>query len=109
MAPLAATAAAAFLMAACVLAIPATASAQTVVVMVNGEPITALDIEQRTKFIQMSTHKAPARQEVIDGLINEILEIEEAKKFGIEVPKSDVEEAYANVGKTNGCGHAKAR
>jgi peptidyl-prolyl cis-trans isomerase SurA len=88
-----------FLAAACVFAIPSTAGAQTIVVMVGGEPITALDIEQRAKFIQMSTQKAPARQEVIDTLINEILELKEAKKFGIEVPKSDVDEAYANIGK----------
>jgi peptidyl-prolyl cis-trans isomerase SurA len=89
-------AAAAFLVAACVFATPA--RAQTVAVMVNGEPITALDIEQRSKFMQMSTHKAPARQEVIDGLIDEMLEIREAKKYGIEVPQSDVDEAYAGVG-----------
>jgi peptidyl-prolyl cis-trans isomerase SurA len=89
-------AAAAFLVAACVFATPA--RAQTVAVMVNGEPITALDIEQRSKFMQMSTHKPPARQEVIDGLIDEMLEIREAKKFGIEVPQSDVDEAYAGVG-----------
>jgi peptidyl-prolyl cis-trans isomerase SurA len=89
-------AAAAFLVAACVFATPA--RAQTVAVMVNGEPITALDIEQRSKFMQMSSHKAPARQEVIDGLIDEMLEIREAKKYGIEVPQSDVDEAYAGVG-----------
>ena len=41
--------------------VPATiAHAQQVVVIVNGDPITALDIEQRTKLIQLSTHKAPA-------------------------------------------------
>jgi peptidyl-prolyl cis-trans isomerase SurA len=46
----------------------------------------------------MSTHKEPARQAVISDLIDEILEIDEGKKFGIEVPKSDIEDAYANVG-----------
>jgi peptidyl-prolyl cis-trans isomerase SurA len=89
-------AAAAFLVVACVFATPA--RAQTVAVLVNGEPITALDIEQRSKFMQMSTHKAPTRQEVIDSLIDEMLEIREAKKFSIEVPQSEVDEAYASVG-----------
>ena len=79
-------------------AIPAIGHAQSVVVMVNGEPITALDIEQRTKFVLMSTHKEPSRQEVINDIVDEILEIDEGKKFGIDVPKSDVEDAYANVG-----------
>src|SRR5262245_1417508 len=45
------------------LAWPTTASAQQVVVIVNGEPITALDIEQRSKLTQLSTHKTPSRQE----------------------------------------------
>ena len=31
--------------------------AQTVVVLVNGEPITSLDIEQRTKLMALTTHK----------------------------------------------------
>ena len=89
-------AAAAFLVVACVFATPA--RAQTVAVLVSGEPITALDIEQRSKFMLMSTHKVPTRQEVIDSLIDEILEVREAKKYGIEVPQSDVDEAYAGVG-----------
>jgi peptidyl-prolyl cis-trans isomerase SurA len=80
------------------LAMPATGHAQAVVVIVDGEPITTLDIEQRAKFIQMSTQKVPPRQEVIDSLIDEILEIREAKKFGIEVPQSDIDAAYSNVG-----------
>jgi len=33
------------------------ANAQQVVVIVNGDPITALDIEQRSKLNQLSTHK----------------------------------------------------
>ena len=65
------------------LAAPAVGRAQEVVALVDGEPITALDIEQRAKFIQMSTQKAPTRKEVLDGLIDEILEIREAKKFGM--------------------------
>jgi peptidyl-prolyl cis-trans isomerase SurA len=91
-------AAAAFLTAASAFAMPAPAHAQTVAVLVNGEPITALDIEQRSKFLQLSTHKVPSRQEVIDTLVDEILEVKEAKKYGIEVPQLDVDEAYANVG-----------
>lgn len=47
--------------------LPATAvRAQQVVVIVNGDPITALDIEQRSKLTQLSTHKAPPRQEVLE-------------------------------------------
>jgi peptidyl-prolyl cis-trans isomerase SurA len=97
--PLGSAAAATFLAVACAFAMPAAAHAQTVAVMVSGEPITTLDIEQRTKFVQMSTQKVPTRQEVINGLIDEILEIKEAKKFGIDIPQSDVDDSYASVGK----------
>jgi peptidyl-prolyl cis-trans isomerase SurA len=45
--------------------------AQTVAVMVNGEPITNYDIEQRSKLNTLSTHKPAVRQEVINELIDE--------------------------------------
>ena len=74
-----------------------TARAQQVVVIVNGEPITALDIEQRSKLTQLSTHKVPARQDVLDELINEKLKVREAKKWGLDVPNSDVDAAYGSM------------
>jgi peptidyl-prolyl cis-trans isomerase SurA len=80
-------------------ATPPAVRAQQVVALVDGEPITALDIEQRAKFVQLSTNKAPTRQEVLDGLIDEILEIREAKKFSIDVPDSEVENSYSEVAK----------
>jgi peptidyl-prolyl cis-trans isomerase SurA len=73
------------------------ARAQEVVLLVDGEPITALDIEQRAKFITMSTHTTPTRQEVIDGLVDEILEIREAKRYTIDPSDSDVNDAFNNV------------
>ena len=73
------------------------ARAQQVVVIVNGEPITALDIEQRSKLAELSTHKAPPRQEVLDELINEKLKVREAKKFGLEISSSEVDSAFATM------------
>ena len=68
------------------LAAPPHAYAQQVVAFVNGQPITTLDIEHRAKFMQMSSKKLPPRKEVLDSLIDEILEIAEAKRYGIDVP-----------------------
>lgn len=79
------------------LAAPSTARAQQIVAFVNGQPITALDVEHRSKFIQLSTKKPATRKEAIDSLIDEILELTEAKRFNIEVPDSDVESSYAGV------------
>ena len=73
------------------------AQAQTVAVMVNGEPITDLDIEQRMKLDFISTHKQSTRQEVVDELINEHVKIKEAKKFGVDPSSSDIDEAYGQM------------
>ena len=73
------------------------AVAQNVVVMVNGEPITALDIEQRSKFIQMTTQKTSPRQEIIDELIDEKLKVREGKRWGIEVSDSEVETSFSGM------------
>jgi len=76
------------------------ARAQQIVALVNGQPITALDVEHRSKFIQLSTKKAPSRKEVLDGLIDEILEINEAKRFTLEISDAQVDEAFSNVARS---------
>jgi len=78
------------------------AFAQEVVLLVNGEPITDFDIAHRAKFIEMSTHKPPSREQVINSLIDEILELKEAERYTIEPTKADVQEAYDNVAKNMG-------
>src|ERR1700749_2896176 len=55
----------------------APAHAQAVAVMVNGEPITDYDIEQRSKLDFLSTHKQPARQDVVNELIDDKVKIKE--------------------------------
>jgi peptidyl-prolyl cis-trans isomerase SurA len=79
------------------LATPSSCHAQQVVAFVNGQPITALDIEHRAKFLQMTSKKVPTRREVLDGLIDEILEVNEAKRFTIEVSDTEVNNNYAGV------------
>jgi peptidyl-prolyl cis-trans isomerase SurA len=69
--------------------------AQTVAVMVNGEPITNYDIEQRSKLTLLTTHKAADRQQVIDELIDEKVKIREGRKFGVDPTTTDVDQSYA--------------
>jgi peptidyl-prolyl cis-trans isomerase SurA len=66
-----------------------------VAVMVNGEPITNYDIEQRGKLNTLSTHKPADRQQVIDELIDEKVKIREAKKYGVDPTSSDIEQSFA--------------
>jgi peptidyl-prolyl cis-trans isomerase SurA len=71
--------------------------AQSVAVMVNGEPITTLDIEQRTKLNFLTTRKQMPRKEVIEELIDEKVKIKEAKRFGVDPSASDIDQAFAGM------------
>src|SRR5947208_7307223 len=73
-----------------------------VVAVVGGEPITAVDIAQRTKLIQLSTQKTPPRQEVLDELIDDKLKVQLSKRYIAEVPKREIENAYASVARRAG-------
>lgn len=72
------------------------ASAQ-IVALVNGSPITALDIEQRTKFERLTARSNPSRQEVINLLIDDRLKVFIAKRYGLEVTESEVDQAIQNM------------
>jgi peptidyl-prolyl cis-trans isomerase SurA len=80
-----------------VLATTLASPAQTVVAVVNGEPITALDVESRMKFMHLSTQKQPARPDVVNELIDEKLKIREGKRWGIEHTDAEIDSMYANM------------
>ncbi len=71
--------------------------AQTVAVMVNGEPITDYDIEQRSKLNFLQTHKPSDRKEIISELIDEKVKIKEGKKFGVDPGVADIDQAYTGM------------
>jgi peptidyl-prolyl cis-trans isomerase SurA len=73
-----------------------------VVAVVNGEPITALDISQRTRLIQLSTQKSPGRQEVLDELIDDKLKVHLARRYIAEVPKREIDSTLANMARRAG-------
>jgi len=91
--------AAAFCLAFAAAGLPGPAQAQQVAVIVNGAPITTYDIEQRSKFTQLSTHKTPSRQQVIEELIDEKLKVQVGQRYRLEITDSDVENAYSNMSK----------
>jgi len=72
--------------------------------LVNGDPITTLDIARRTKLIQMSTQKTPTRQEVLDELIDDKLKVQLGKRYIAEVPKREIEGAFTNIARRAGMG-----
>ncbi|HEX5509162.1 MAG TPA: SurA N-terminal domain-containing protein [Pseudolabrys sp.] len=91
----------ALFVAAAMVTLPHAATAQ-VVAMVNGVPITALDVQRRIKLIQVSTHKTATRQEALQALVDDQVKIGAAKQFQISVSKSDVDNAFASMAKRSG-------
>lgn len=75
----------------------APARAQSVAVVVNGEPITNFDIEQRSKLIVLTARRTPSRTEVIQELIDEKVKVKEGKRFGIEYGIAEVDGAFASM------------
>jgi peptidyl-prolyl cis-trans isomerase SurA len=80
---------------------PPQAAAQ-IAALVNGEPITAVDIAQRTRLIQLSTQKTPSRQEVLDELIDDKLKVNLSKRFIAEVPNREIESSFASIARRAG-------
>src|SRR5262249_44711059 len=78
-------------------ALHAPAHAQKVAVFVNGEPITTLDVDQRIRLTEISTHKAPSRQEALNELIEEKLKIQVGKRYAFEIPDKDVDNAFGGM------------
>lgn len=70
--------------------------------LVNGEPITVVDIAQRTRLIQLSTQKVPSRQEVLDELIDDKLKVNLSKRYIADVPKREIENSFASIARRTG-------
>jgi peptidyl-prolyl cis-trans isomerase SurA len=83
------------------IAVPRHAEAQ-IAALVNGEPITVVDISQRTRLIQLSTQKVPSRQEVLDELIDDKLKVNLSKRYIADVPKREIESSFASIARRTG-------
>lgn len=71
-------------------ALPQPAAAQ-VVALVNNEPITAVDIAQRTRLMEVFNRKKPSRQEALDELINDKVKLATARKMNIEASDTRID------------------
>jgi peptidyl-prolyl cis-trans isomerase SurA len=85
--------------------VPAEAqSEQSIVVLVNDDPITLYDIEQRQRFLAVTTQAQPSpalKKEATDMLIEERLQIQQAKKLGLTPDESTVNNVVTGMAKRN--------
>jgi peptidyl-prolyl cis-trans isomerase SurA len=77
----------------------ATAQAQVIMAMVNGDPVTAFDVDQRIKLVKLTEHKVLTQKEALEVLINERAKLKEGKRFGLDLSKSDVDEQFDTMAK----------
>ncbi len=76
--------------------------------IINGEIITGTDVEQRLALILSASNNQPNAQElerlrmqILRNLIDETLQIQEAKVAEITISDSEVEESYTRVAEQN--------
>ncbi|MCC2113198.1 MAG: SurA N-terminal domain-containing protein [Hyphomicrobiales bacterium] len=75
-----------------------TASAQVYIkVLVNDEPITNYDIAQRAKLLRLSRAGGNVEKKATDELIDETLQMQEAKRRNVAVSESEVDSAFATI------------
>lgn len=80
----------------CTAAVPAAAQ---VIVVVNGLPITSLDIEQRMRLEKLTSPKQHTRDQILKMLVDDKLKITIAKRYGLELSDSDVELSFGEIAK----------
>ncbi len=98
---------AALIVALCSIAVTGTTLAQTeqrIAVLVNDDPISAYDIEQRERFLAVTNREKPSpalKKKATDMLIDEHLKTQQGKKLGITADPSDVTKVLENMSKKN--------
>jgi peptidyl-prolyl cis-trans isomerase SurA len=82
-------------------ALPQPAAAQ-VAALVNGDPITAVDIAQRTRLHEVFNRKRPSRQEILDELINEKIKLATARKMNIDISQDKIDSRILEMSGSRG-------
>jgi len=87
---------------------PARAAVQEIVAVVNADAISAVDLNKRLKLIVASSGlpnnkeiRARLRPQVLGGLINERLMLQEARKYDFVVSQAEIDQGFATVAQQN--------
>ncbi|MCW5680432.1 MAG: SurA N-terminal domain-containing protein [Xanthobacteraceae bacterium] len=70
---------------------------RALVALVNGEPITALDVQHRLKLLATSGRPKATRQEALDELINQKLKLQIAQRNNVNPTRAEVDKAFAGI------------
>lgn len=77
---------------------------QSIVALVNDEPISAFDVEQRMRFVSVTTKEemnGALKKKALEMLVDERLQLQEAKKQSIAVDEADVSKVIGEMAQRN--------
>ncbi len=77
------------------LSVPVQAQSK-IVALVNDEPITSYELDQRTKLLKLTT-RTGSRSKALEELIEEKLKLKEAQRRGINPSPQEVDSAFASI------------
>ena len=79
-------------------------SEQSIVALVNDQPITDYDVTQRLRLLTVTTRRKVTdtlRKKVIEDLISERIQLQEASKNSVIIPDEQIDEVFSRVAKSN--------
>lgn len=74
------------------------AKAQAIVLSVNGDPVTSIDLDQRMKLLR-AMHRPATREAATESMIEDRLKEHEALHFGISIKDNEIGEGMQNTAK----------
>lgn len=77
------------------------AAASQIRYVVNNVAVTSLDIQKRSAFLRLQRQSGNLNQKAEDEMVEQTLRAVELKRLNINVPKAQVDGAYANFAKNN--------
>lgn len=66
------------------------------IVTVNGQPITDVQVDQRLRLFRMEGNNG-GRKGALEQLVTEAVQMQEAKRLGIDVSNAEVDQAYLQI------------
>ena len=92
----------------CLLAAPAAAQENRIAAVINDGIVTDADLAAQIKLVEISSNIPPSPDnakrlgpQVLRSLIDQKLELQEAKRIGISVPQSDIDRAIEGIAARN--------
>jgi len=83
------------------LLLQAPAAASEIVVIVNKMPITSYDIQRRAAFLKLQRRSGNLNTLAKENMIDQTLQVAEARRLGFSVTDEQVDAAYSNFAKNN--------